>query len=108
MKLVIIRKQPDRSIMYVAFLIAIFPAIFLLTGNAILVGRGDSLEASLSDDPDSYWYIIHFYLALVIGFVALSLLDFPFIKSKYDRILIYKSENKIISYIGFDVGNFKR
>lgn len=100
MKLVRVRERPDRAIMSVAFIFAIIPVIFLLTENAILFGRGNYSEANLSDDPEEYWQIICFYFSLVIGLICLSLFDFPLIKCIYKRVLRYKSENKMISYIG--------
>jgi hypothetical protein len=103
MKLVEVRKQLDRAAMSIALLFAIMPAIGLVSGTALLIGSysRDYLEADLSKDPGTYWYIILLELCVVLGLVGLSLFDFPLIKSTYERVLSYKAENKVVSYIGF-------
>ncbi|MEH6443744.1 MAG: hypothetical protein V7784_07595 [Oceanospirillaceae bacterium] len=97
-----VRKQFDRAAMSVALLFVIMPAIGLVSGTAFLIGSysGGYLEADLSNDPDTYWYIILLELGVVLGLVGLALFDFPFIKSTYERVLSYKAENKVIAYIG--------
>jgi hypothetical protein len=103
MKLIKFRKKLDKSAMSVALFFGIFPVLALLTGTAFLVGSfgGGYLEADLSSDPGTYWYIILLELSVVLWLVVLSLFDFPLIKNIYESVLKYKSENIVVSYIGF-------
>jgi len=103
MKLIKLREKLDKSVMSVALFFAIFPVLALLTGTAFLAGSfgGGYLEAEISGDPGTYWYIILLELSLVLWLVVLSLFDFPLINNIYDRILKYKSDNLVVSYIGF-------
>jgi hypothetical protein len=102
MKLIKLREKLDKSAMSVALFFAIFPVLALLTGTAFLVGSfgGGYLEADLSVDSGTYWYIVFLELALVFWLIILSLFDFPLLKNTCDRILKYKSENLVVSYIG--------
>jgi len=102
MKLIKLREKLDKSAMSVALFFAIFPALALLTGTAFIAGSfgGGYLEADLSADPGTYWYIILLELSIVLWLVVLSLFDFPLINNLYDCILKYKSENLVVSYIG--------
>jgi hypothetical protein len=103
MKLIKLREKLDKSAMSVALFFAIFPALALFTGTAFIAGSfgGGYLEADLSGDPGTYWYIILLELSVVLWLVVLSLFDFPLINNIYSRILKYKSENLVLSYVGF-------
>jgi hypothetical protein len=102
MKFIKLRHKLDKSAMSVAVFFAIFPVFALLTGTGFLVGSfgGGYLEADLSDDPGTYWYIILLELSVVLWLVVLSLFDFPVISNIYGSIIKYRSENLVISYIG--------
>ena len=102
MKLIKFRKKCDPNALSAALFFAIFPVLASLTGTAFLVGivGGGYLEANLSEDPDTYWYIIQLELSVTFGLLVLSLFDFPLIKNIYERVLKHKSENMISSYIG--------
>ena len=102
MKLIKLRKKIDKSAMSVALCFAIFPVLALLTGTAFLVGSfgGGYLQADLSTDPGTYWYIVTLLLCIVLWLVVLAFFDFPLIKNIYECVLTYKSQNRVISYLG--------
>lgn len=102
MKLIKFRKKLDTIAMSVALFFAIFPVLALVTGTAFLMGSfgGGYLEADSSADPGTYWYIILVEFSIVLWLVVLSLFDFPLIKYIYERVIKYKSDNLVASYIG--------
>ena len=101
MKLVKWRKRPDKVILSVSVLLALMPLWGLLTGTAFSLGAYGSNyhEFGLAQEPDRFWFLIKVQGAIWAYVVMLAFVDFPLIKHLYERLIAFKNQHKIISYL---------
>jgi len=101
MKLIKYRNKIDSVMLSAALMISVLPAIGLLSGTAISMGLYGTnyQEISLQDDPQGYWFTIKLELAVVLSMIFLSKFDFPLFAFAYERLLKFRKENLIFSYL---------
>lgn len=100
MKIIKFRKRIDRAILGGATILAIMPAIGLITGTAFSMGLYgvNYQEASLQDNPEQYWFVIRLELAIVLFFMFRSIIAFPVLGAAYQQVLIFRERNKVLAY----------
>lgn len=101
LKIIKLRDQVEKGILGVGIIFFTMPVIGLFTGVAF--GSGYTLgyiEALLSEDPSGYWYLIKIEFFIAFYVFILAFFDFPIIKYSYEKVITFKNNHKVVSYLG--------
>ncbi len=101
MRLIKARKKIDTEIFISALILAILPAVGLLSGEAISLGTfGENYQEWSSDtNPADYWYIIKLQLTVVFLFLIKAKYCFPLFDAFYQKLLLFKYNHTFIAYL---------
>lgn len=101
MKFIQVKPKIEKIVLAVALAFFTMPVVGFFTGIAFGSGYSQGyFEILLSDDPSGYWYIIKLEFCIALYMLMLVFFEFPLIDHLYKKLIIFKNNHKLISYIG--------